>query len=205
MRYIFSNVLSLSAILLVFLGSCSGGSDTGKEMIIGDGPLARLAENYVQMAVNDEAFDTAAEKLNKESDKPEIEKLVAEKNEKQAKLEDSAKSIAASLENLQMKCEASEATGLENVECHISSVKVGYHSATVTFVFSAKEPITESYICLLENSKGEVVRKLRTIVSSAGESTLIYQFSTKDNAETALITSEIASLRLVTDRDIKSE
>ncbi len=192
---------TLCALLLVILSSCSGGSKSEKEMTIGDGPLASLAEKYVQMAVNDDEYDIASQKLNKESDRPALEKLMAEKNERQAQLEASAKTIAASLENFRMNCAVSPATGLENVECHISSVSAGYHSAAITFVFTAKQPITESYGCLFENAKGETVRQQKTIINSEGESSIIYRFSTKDNAETALITSEIASVRLVTDAE----
>lgn len=192
----------LMVVMAVLLSGC-GGIKSGESVKPGNGPLAPLAEKYIRMAANDDQLSEKIAEM-KNADITELDKLSKEKYVRNAKLETEAKGIAETMVGKSLNCKASEATGLRDVNCSIDNVKAGIHDAVITFVFTAGEEITESYGCIFEDADGNVVRKLKTFINGDGVSVLTYKLSVMNGGESAYITSEIASVRLVTSDEYES-
>lgn len=184
----------IAVCMTALLCGCGGGAGTGNSVKTGDGPLSPLAEKYVQIGLNnqelsemrDQAEDPGSEKISK---------FAIEVRQKNDALEEEAKAAAEELKGKTIPCEASEGTGLTNPVCTISAVRASSSNAAVVLVFKAEQEITNNFGCLFENSKGEIIEKLRLYVSGDGTPQVIYMFSPKRGA---LQATDLTKIRLVT-------
>lgn len=200
MKHLF---LSIAVCAMALLTGCgNAGESSGSNVKTGDGPLALLAEKYVQIGINS---DELSKKIDENKDDREKIKEIAEKmNQKNEALEEEAKEIAESLKGQAIDCAASEATGLTGAECHISSVKPLPKKASVILEFKAEQPITQNFGCLFKNNKGEILNKLRLYMGGDGLPSIIYMFSSNKGGESAITASEITKVEIVSDEEYEA-
>ena len=204
MKKVFN--LTIVAIIAVAMTSCSDGSNVKQDM--GNGPLAPLAEKYLEMAANQQESEEALADLKDTADKEDAlktaEKAGNELSAKNAALLEEAKAIAEQLKGKAIPCSATEATGLTQVSCTVDAAKAVTSSATVTLVFKV-EPATDQTIgCLFQDASGQTLAKLTALNNGDGTMGVIYMFGTKNNGENALIASEIEKIELVSAQEYEA-
>lgn len=188
-----SSFLTICALTL--LCSC-GGKDGNNAPGAGSGPLAPLAEKYLQMGINDEEIRKA--EMADKTDKTKLNEMADEVREKNEALEAEAVAAAETLNGKTIPCEASEGTGLSSVDCVISKVNASSTQAVVVLDFMSQQPFTQAYGCLFENSKGEVYDKLQLYTNGVGTPQVAYMFSARHGGKTSLKATDLTKLKIVT-------
>lgn len=200
MKHLF---LSIAVCAMALLTGCgNAGESSGSSVKTGDGPLALLAEKYVQIGINSDELSKKIEDNKDNGDK--INEIAEKMNQKNEVLEEEAKEIAESLKGQAIDCVASEATGLTGAECHIGSVKLLPRKATVILEFKAEQPITQNFGCLFKNNKGDVLNKLRLYIGGDEVPSIIYMFSSNKGGESAITASEISKIEIVSDEEYET-
>lgn len=188
-------IITIALFALASLTACSNGESSTDNS--GSGPLSPLAEKYIGIAANDAEQREALKDLKGSSDMKEAEKICNEFQAKNDALQEEAKTLAEQMKGSKIPCNASEATGLQNVECTISGVNAKSSSANVVLNFKGASPFDGDYGCLFENEKGEVLAKLRTVSNGDGTLGVIYTLGTKNDGESSHIGSEITRVQIV--------